>query len=163
MEFIEKIKPAVPKRVLFFVAALVWGFVSYRILLMGITDILGNTKSYWINFLIGICGYIPFFWFVFLKMYFKHTRRIINSKLEKHCIFSFFDIKGFAIMAFMIIFGITLGKLNIIPELYMGTFFISLGLSLLSAAICFLYSGVRFERVKVKFLVDDHDRTLDVN
>lgn len=155
MEFAEKIKPAVPKRILFFAAALVWGFASYRILLMGITDILMDSKSYWINFLIGITGYVPFFRFVFLRMYLKHTRRIVNSKLEKHCVFSFFDLKGFSIMAFMIIFGITLRKLNVIPALYMATFFISLGLSLLSAALCFLYAGVRFERTKAKFYEKD--------
>lgn len=151
MDIIKKIKPTVPKRILFYEAAFVWGFAASRILMIGFTDILSNTQSYWINVLLGLVGFYFFFKYVFYKMYLKHTKRIINSESDRLFVLSFFDTKGFTIMAFMITFGITLRKLNVVPSQYMGTFYISLGLSLLSAALSFLYSGVKYEDMKVKY------------
>jgi len=149
---LKKIKPGVPKRVLFFSAAAVWAFASSRILKIGVSDILSNTSSYWINFAMGIVGCYFFFKYVFYKMYKKHTRRIVNSEVEKPCIFSFFDLKGFGIMAFMITGGVALRRAHIIPTLYMGTFYITLGLSLLLAAISFSYAGVRYKFIVSKYL-----------
>ena len=149
---LKKIKLGVPKRVLFFSAAAVWGFASSRILKIGVSDIISDTSSYGINFAIGIVGFYFFFKYVFYKMYKKHTKRIVNLEIEKPCIFSFFDLKGFGIMAFMIIGGITLRRSNIIPSLYMGTFYITLGLSLLSAAVSFLYAGLRYKFIESKYL-----------
>lgn len=152
IKILKNIKPGVPKRILFFFAAAVWGFASSRILKIGVNDIISNTSSYWINFAIGIFGFYFFFKYVFYKMYKKHTKRIIKSEIEKPCIFSFFDLKGFGIMAFMIICGGALRRSHIIPSLYMSTFYISLGLSLLSAAVSFLYAGVRFNFIESKYL-----------
>lgn len=147
-----KIKPGVPKRVLFFSAAAVWGFASSRILKIGVTDIISNSSSYWINFALGIFGCYFFFKYVFYKMYKKHTKRIVNMEIQNPCIFSFFDLKGFGIMAFMITGGITLRRANIIPTLYMGTFYITLGLSLLLAAGSFSYAGFRYKFITNKYL-----------
>lgn len=155
MDLLKKMKLTVPKRILFFAAALVWGFAGQRILAIGFTEILKNTKSYWLNILIGLVGFYFFFKYVFYKMFLKHTKRIINSKHERLFILAFFDIKGFCIMAFMITFGITLRKLNIVPTLYLGTFYISLGLSLFTAALSFLYSGIRYKDTKVKYKIDE--------
>lgn len=149
---LNKIKPGVPKRVLFFLAAAVWGFASSRILKIGVTDIINYSSLYLVNFVIGITGCYFFFKYVFYKMYKKHTKRIVNMKIEKPCMFSFFDLKGFGIMIFMITGGITLRKSNIIPAAYMGTFYITLGLSLLLAAVSFLYAGFRYEFILSKYL-----------
>lgn len=157
MDIVNKFKPGVPKRVLFFAAAAVWGFASYRILLIGFSDVINNSKNYWINILIGAVGFYFFFKYVFYRMYLKHTKRIINSETEKPCFFSFFDKKGFAIMAFMITGGITLRSAHIFPPLYLGTFYITLGLSLLAAGISFLYSGFRYEYMVKKHLNDDNN------
>lgn len=154
IKILKKIKPGVPKRVLFFFAAAVWGFASSRILNIGVSDIVSNTSAYFINFAIGTVGFYFFFKFVFYKMYKKHTKRIVNSDIEKPCVFSFFDLKGFGIMAFMITGGITLRNAHIIPSLYMGTFYISLGLSLLAASVSFLYAGVRYKFIQIKYLCE---------
>jgi hypothetical protein len=142
---------SVPKRVLFFAAAFVWGFAAYRILTLGFVDVLNNTKSYWINISIGLIGAYFFFKYVFYKMYLKHTKRIINSKFQQLCFFSFFDTKGYLIMTFMIIGGITLRKAHIIPSIYLGTFYMTLGVSLLLASISFMYSGIRYQIIKAKY------------
>jgi hypothetical protein len=154
---INKLKLKVHKRVLFFFAAFVWGFAAYRILLIGVGDVLKNTEFYWINIIIGIIGVYFFFKGVFYKMYKKHTRRIINSESEKLFIISFFDVRGYIIMIFMITLGVTLRKLNVIPSLYIGTFYITLGGSLLSASLSFLYAALKYDRVKEKYF----NRTLE--
>lgn len=151
MDTVNKIKLTVPKRILFFEAAFVWGFAASRILKIGFTGVYTNTKYYWINILIGLIGFYFFYKNVFCKMYLKHTKRIVNSEQDRLFVLSFFDIKGFAIMTFMIVFGITLRMLNLVPLLYLATFYITLGLSLFSAALSFLYSGVKYEYIKVKY------------
>ncbi|WP_027623345.1 hypothetical protein [Clostridium lundense] len=151
MNMINKIKPAVPKRILFFLAAFVWVFASYKILNLGLIDVIKNTTDYWINIAIGLVIFYLFFKYVFYKMYLKHTKRIINSRSEFPCMFSFFDIKGYIIMFFMITAGITLRKADIIPHIYLATFYIGLGLAIFLAAISFVYSGIRYNFVKDKF------------
>ena len=106
------------------------------------------------NIIIGIIGVYFFYKGVFYKMYIKHIKRIINSESEKLCIFSFFDIRGYIIMIFMITFGVTLRKLNVIPSLYLGTFYITLGGSLLSASLSFLDAALKYDRVKEKYFND---------
>ena len=54
MDILNKLRPKVHKRVLFFLASFVWGFAAYRILLIGIDDVLKNTEFYYINIIIGI-------------------------------------------------------------------------------------------------------------
>jgi Na+-transporting NADH:ubiquinone oxidoreductase subunit NqrD len=44
----------------------------------------------------------------------------------------------------MITMGIMISHWKVIPELYKGTFFISLGLSLLASSIFYIIEGVQF-------------------
>jgi hypothetical protein len=144
MNLWNKLKPGAPKQVLILVAASLWGFASYRILKMALIKIDHNAAHLWLNYSIGIAGFIPFYWFVFRKVGKRYVLRIINLKQEKPCIFAFFDIRGYILMTLMISMGITISRLHLLPDLYLGTFFISLGLSLLAAAVYYLYAGYRF-------------------
>jgi Na+-transporting NADH:ubiquinone oxidoreductase subunit NqrD len=47
-------------------------------------------------------------------------------------------------MSLMISLGIAVSHLKIIPEIYKGTFFISLGLSLLASSVFYIIEGVQF-------------------
>jgi hypothetical protein len=148
MNLWHKLKPGVPKQVLILVAASIWGFASFRILRMAFIKIDNNALHIWLNYVIGIAGFIPFYWFVFRKVGKRYVHRIINLQQEKTCIFAFFDVRGYVLMTLMIISGITISRLHLMPDLYLGTFFISLGLSLMSAAIYYLYAGYRFYLLK---------------
>ena len=149
MKILEKLKPGIPKRGLLFMATLVWGFVSYRIITIGLEDIFKNTPIYWVFILAGVLLSIPFFRFFFLRISNKHIKRMLNAKSEWPCLFSFFDVKSYLIMAFMIALGITLQKIKIVPLLYIGTFYISLGLSLFFSALHYLVSGVWYKHIGV--------------
>ena len=89
-------------------------------------------------------------------MFVKHRNRILSYGNELKCIFTFFDIKGYLIMAFMITFCILLRNSHLVPPLYLGTFYSGLGLSLATASVCFIYT---FISIKIKNTANENSKT----
>lgn len=141
--FLNRIKPGVPKNVLLIVYVLFWGIGSYRVLLLS-ADKLGGWDHSWPLTLAGLIGYPVFFRLVFYPMAIKHVRRIVLLPEERPCMFSFIDWKGYVIICIMITLAFTIEYLHVVPDPYLGAFFISLGLSLGSATIYYFYASVRF-------------------
>jgi hypothetical protein len=141
---IQKLKPGVPKSVLIAIGASIWGFAAFRILKTGFMYIEEHAVHQLVNYLIGIAGFVPFFLLVFRKVSLRYVTRIINMPNRRPCLFAFFDVRGYIMMSLMISLGIAVSYLKIIPEIYKGTFFISLGLSLLASAIFYIIEGVQF-------------------
>jgi hypothetical protein len=150
MQLFHKFKPGVPKWVLIFLGATLWGFAAYRILKTGIGFIETHSLHQSLNYLIGFAGFVPFFLLVFRKVSYKYLNRIKQLPQAKPCVFAFFNWRGYLIMSLMITMGIALGKWQLIPELYKGTFFISLGLSLLASSVMYCYEGVQYINQHVK-------------
>ena len=147
---LQTLKPGVPKLVLIALGAALWGFAAYRILKMGFIFIERHALHHFINYLIGIAGFIPFFLLVFRKVSLRYVNRIKNLPQRRPCMFAFFDLRGYIIMTFMITMGIMISQWKVIPELYKGTFFISLGLSLLASSVFYIIEGVQFVIQKEK-------------
>lgn len=148
MNLWHKFKPGAPKQVLILAAASLWGFAAFRILKLAFIRIDYNALNIWFYYIIGIAGFIPFYWFVFRKVSKRHVLRIINLQEDNPCIFSFFDFRAYILMIIMIVMGIMLSRSNLLPDIYLGTFYISLGLSLLAAALYYLYAGFMFYFLK---------------
>lgn len=146
IKILKKLKPGIPKRGLLYIATFVWGFVSFRILSIGLADIYENASLSRISIPAGILLSIPFFKFFFLRVANRHIERILQAKSERPCLFSFFDIKGYLMMSFMIALGITAHKISAIPHKYLGVFYISLGLSLFFSSLHFFISGIRYKQ-----------------
>jgi hypothetical protein len=140
----QKLKPGVPKAVLIALGAALWGFAAYRILRMGFIFIEKHALHHFVNYLIGIAGFVPFFLLVFRKVSRRYINRIKNLPQNRPCMFAFFDLRGYIIMSVMITLGVLVNHWKIIPELYKGTFFISLGLSLLASSVIYIVEGVQF-------------------
>lgn len=149
---LEKYKIRASKRMLLFSAGALWSFAGERILTLGYKDLIVNNKNPWGYLLISIVIFYIFLIFIFRKMVEKHTTRIMLSSLLDHCIFSFFDFKGYVIMIFMIAGGITLRNSQVINPIYLGTFYLGLGSALLSAGILFLSSAFNFDKTKLKYV-----------
>ena len=143
-KILQILKPGVPKPVLIALGAALWGFAAYRILNMGFIFVERHALHHFVNYLIGIAGFIPFFLLVFRKVSLRYITRIKNLPQLRPCVFSFFDLRGYIMMSFMITLGILVSHWDLIPELYKGTFFISLGLSLLASSIFYIIEGVQF-------------------
>jgi hypothetical protein len=152
MNMFEKYKIRVSKRALLFTAGALWSVAGERVLTLGYKDLIGNTENIWGYLVVSMVVFYMFLRFVFSKMVAKHTTRIMSSVLVDHCMFSFFDLKGYVVMFFMIAGGITLRKAQIINPIYLGTFYLGLGSALSVAAIMFLASVLNFEKLKIKYV-----------
>ena len=111
-------KFGVNKKVLLYTAGCVWIFAGINILRIGIVTWLNDTH-YWL---------------------FKIGERI-SRKNGKHCPFSFFDVKGWIIMIFMIAFGITIRALHLLPNSFISVFYTGLSTALIITGFLFLRQG----------------------
>ena len=105
----------VNRRTLLLIAGCVWIIAGINILRIGIITWL-NDAHYWL-FKVGeaIVVFLLFFQFVFRRLFVKHSERI-SQKGEKNCPFSFFDVKGWIVMIFMITFGVTIRHFQLLPN-----------------------------------------------
>lgn len=151
MNKLNKYIPRVEKKTLLMIAGLVWGIAGIRVFTLGSSDVQNNNGNLITTIMFASIVFFMFFKFIFSKMSKKHTKRIITSHLDKHCIFSFFDIKSYIIMAFMMSFGIIVRNMEVFNPVYLGTFYIGLGGALLMAGVTFLINAIRFENTKIKY------------
>lgn len=149
MDILIKYKIGVNKRALLFLASIVWCFAGIRIATIGYADFVLNAKGIWEYLLISVVVFLVFFFLIFLKLFKKHLKRILSSKLEKHCIFSFFDLKGYIIILIMIVGGISLRNRHLLNPAYLGIFYIGLGSALLLSGTMFLTSAIRFKMINL--------------
>ena len=130
-------KYGVSRKTLLMTAGIVWLIAGANILRIGITCWV-NYKAYW---LFKVCEasliFLLFFGFIFHRLYRKHTGRI-SQKEDKNCPFAFFDTKGWIIMAFMITFGVSARRFQLLPESFIAVFYTGLSLALMGTGIRFL-------------------------
>ena len=131
-------KYGVNRKVLLITAGIVWMAAGANILRIGIVTWLTDSQ-YWL-FKIGEATvvFLLFFLLVFKKLYYKHTKRIEQKKKEKNCPFSFFDVKGWIVMVFMIPFGITIRSFHLLPDAFISVFSTGLSLALMSTGVLFI-------------------------
>ena len=145
MNFSQRFKPGVTKRVLLFFAAAIWGFAAFKILWMTDKFLDDPSITIWRPVIAGISGFYFLFKYMFLKVCRRYIKRILELKPDRLCLFAFFDVKGYLIMGIMITLGIVIGKVTMIPRVLLGVFYISLGLSMLVSAGMFVYFGVKLK------------------
>ena len=135
-----------PKNVVLLIAALVWGFAAFKLLTIGVGEILSNQGFRWL-YLAGsaVVGYF-FFTKIIFKVYQKHTRRIIAYQSGRLCVFAFFDTRSYLIMAFMMAMGISLRRFGLMPPLYIGLTYLAIGVPLFLAALLFVNAGLNLGR-----------------
>lgn len=144
---ILKLKPGVPRKVLFLAASAFWMLVGVDLLTRAFSFFIDRAVNEWI-IIISISGVVPFYYFVFRRVTDKYISRIKHMKNERPCLFGFFDWRGYAIMLFMITLGVITSMLPFIPEKGLHAFFISLGGSLFLSAIQFFIAFVKFIPVR---------------
>ena len=146
MDLLQKFKPGVSRRTLLIVVGLLWGYAAYRVIRIGIRELESEPVHFWIKILIGFAGFLVFFRLVFLNVVRRHKRRIIALKPDRPCIFSFFNIKSYIIMIFMIALGIIVVRRSLLPPTDLGEFYIALGLSLLASALFNIYYWINYPK-----------------
>lgn len=147
MNFWQKITPRVPKRILFFLAALVWTFAGSMLLIKGFGWFYYVRDFRIIKLIASITAGLIFYYLMFKKLSGKHSRRIFELKTSHPCVFSFFNIRSYGIMTIMISLGIILRTSGIIPLDYLSLFYITMGIPLLLSSIRFYISGFLFPKI----------------
>lgn len=145
-KYLFKLKPGVPRKMLFLAASIFWLLVAVKLLTRASEFFIDRSPNYWIIGL-AIMGIAPFYYFVFRKVTLKYIRRIWYMTNERPCVFGFFNWKGYAMMAFMIGLGILTSMLPFIPKNGLNAFLISLGGSMFISSIQFIIAFFNFKAV----------------
>ena len=133
-------KHGVSRHTLLYIAGLIWIIAGANILRIGIVTWMSIDNYSLFKVGEAIIVFLLFFLLVFRRLLVKHTYRIARKK-EKNCPFSFFDTKGWIIMAFMMTFGIIVRKFGLMPNSFISVFYTGLASALIITGILFLRKG----------------------
>ena len=134
----------VSRRTLLLIAGLVWIIAGANILRIGIITWVDDQREWLFKTGEAIVVFLLFFSLIFRRLYNKHTARI-GQKADRNCPFSFFDVKGWLIMGFMITLGILVRKLHLLPTSFIVVFYTGLSSALILTGILFL---VQWQKTK---------------
>lgn len=134
----ELFTPRCKKRSLLFIAGLVWIFAGGMVSKLGFNVLFTTSMHPLISIMVAVVTFLIFFNFIFIKLVKKHKIRIYEKEQDKLCLFSFFDVKSYIIMIFMMSLGITISSIDSINPLCWAAIYIGIGLALLSAGVAFM-------------------------
>ena len=110
-------KYGVSKNTLLITAGIIWLTAGINILRIGVECWI-NDSHYW---LFKAC-----------------EATLVFQKKKKNCPFSFFDVQGWIVMAFMITIGILSRLFHLLPESFIAVFYTGLSLALIGTGIRFI-------------------------
>lgn len=142
MTFLDLLKPAVPRRALFFIAAGLWLSGGAILLYRGSQLLPGNM----LLLALGLCCGLLFFRLIFLGISNRHITRIRAIPHARPCLFSFLDWRGYGLMTLMITGGVLVRTSGILPASILGTFFVGMGTPLVISSVRFAVAGFRAPR-----------------
>lgn len=138
MEWINKLKPGVPKNWLQLTAGLMWTGVGIFLISLALEWIFApgqiRTWQFWGP---GMILAFLIYQFGFSKLARKNSRRIQILEAEKPCLFAFQEWHSYPLVIIMIGLGITLRKYTPIPKPLLGILYIGIGGGLGSASFSY--------------------------
>lgn len=131
VEWIQKLKPGVPKSWLLLIAGVIWTGVGYFLISLAVGWIfIPAVTSPWIYWIPGLILALIIYQFGFSKLAKKNSLRIQNIPVEKPCIFAFQEWHSYPLVIFMIGLGITLRNFTPFPKPSLGIMYLGIGGSL---------------------------------
>lgn len=134
----ELFTPRCNKRSLLLIAGFVWMFAGGMVAKLGFNVLFTSSVHPFISLAVAIITFYIFFNFIFIKLVKKHKNRISEKEQDKLCLFSFFDVKSYIIMIFMMGLGVTIRSINSINPLCWAAVYIGIGLALFSSGVAFI-------------------------
>jgi len=131
--FIEKLKPAIPMKLLFALAGTMWCCVGLMLTSMAVHWLCNYDGPAWIFAVTGLIAALTIHHFGFLKIVDKNLARI-NLLSERPCAFSFISWKSYLLIISMITLGITLRHTSI-PKQYLSIIYLGIGMALFLSSI----------------------------
>ncbi|MFN2113172.1 MAG: hypothetical protein ACK2TT_08660 [Anaerolineales bacterium] len=128
MEWINKLKPGLPKNWLLLTAGLMWTGVGVFLISLAVGWIFAPAVPRpWYYWGPGGLLALAIFQFGFSRLSIKNSRRIVDLDIEKPCLFAFQQWHSYPLVLFMIALGITLRKFTPIPKPLLGILYIGIG------------------------------------
>ena len=131
-------KYGVNRQILLITAGVVWLIAGGNILRIGIVTWMNDSQDWMFKIGEATVVFLLFFILVFKRLYYKHTRRIEQKKEDRNCPFSFFDVKSWIIMIFMISLGIVVRSFRLLPESFISVFYTGLSVALILTGMLFI-------------------------
>lgn len=131
------------RKYLYLSAALIWGIPGIVITIRGVLAYCNQEPAelWWL--LLFTVGAMVAFYFIFNKITAKYINRIAIMPDVVH-IWNTFSLRGWILVAFMMMLGITLRLISIVPHEFTASFYSGLGPMLILSAIrymqCFVSS-----------------------
>jgi len=139
---VAKIKPAVNKEVLLFLAGFMWFGVGTMLLFLSFSWLKAfQVHGSFMYCAIGVAVALLVHHFGFLKIVDRNLGRILPMEGTR-CIFSFMTWKSYIMVAVMIAMG-TLLRHSPIPKPYLSILYIGIGLALILSSIRYLRTLMR--------------------
>jgi len=147
VKFIQLLKPGTSKRNLLFIAAFIWTIAGGMLLTRGILMMIIDNDYLTLRIVISIIGGALFYVILFSRISKKHVYRIIHLPNNRPSIFSFFNLKSYVMMTFMISFGVVLRKSGIVLPFYLSVLYVTMGIPLIVSSLRFYYSGINYQSI----------------
>ena len=145
MGLLQGLIPVTSKRNLLFIAALVWTFAGVMLLTRGMV-MMGIDHDFYLLPIAGsLVGGILFYVVLFTRISEKYINRIISLSSDRPSVFSFFNLKGYLMMAGMISMGILLRKSGFVPPFYLSIVYLTMGVPLFVSSLRFYYSAINYQ------------------
>lgn len=140
----EKLIPRTNKRVLLFIAAIVWTYAGVMLLSKGMGMMKVDPEYYRLRLAGSIVGGALFYLILFTRISKKYVNRILYLDTDHPSIFAFFNLKGYVMMAGMITLGVVLRTSGIIAPFYLSIVYVTMGIPLFISSLRFYYSGIYY-------------------
>lgn len=139
MNLLTKYKPSVSKHNLLFIAGMAWTIAGGILAGRGLTYLVAHGQYLGWRLAGGLVFGMIFYVLLFAKISRKHIKRIHGLNIPYPCAFSFFNLRGYLMMAIMITGGIMLRRLDVINKEWLYNFYVTMGVPLLVSASRFFY------------------------
>lgn len=136
------------KKTLITIAGIVWCIAGFNVIRLGILA-YGKIE---LNLLYPALSVAVFaaFGFMFFNMSKKHIKRIMGAEEQYRPFWTFFDLKSYLIMIFMMSGGIWLRASHLVPDSFIAFFYTGLGSALTLAGLFFLKSRTSLYKLKTE-------------
>jgi len=131
--YIYKITPRVSRHNLLLAVACMWLFAGGMLLWRSWVYFKPVSGWPWL-LILSFIGGLLFFRGMFLRISTKHINRIREMKIERPCLFSFFNLRSYGIMAIMISGGVGLRTSHVVALPYLSIFYLFMSIPLLLSA-----------------------------
>ncbi|WP_304426574.1 hypothetical protein [uncultured Adlercreutzia sp.] len=125
------------------VAGAFWLIAGVNVAIIGIQSLLDTPRDHWFWMFGFMAVVFAGFGLMFRRVSRKHAARILGHPDDRVSVLRTFDVKGYLIIAVMMGGGIALRAFNIVPAVFVGSFYPGLGTALALTGVGLLVKRFR--------------------